>query len=100
MDRRRLSPLLLLGVWLFPPLVVSLALVAVGLPRVLQTGLCPGAPPDIPAYACTPYDYLLRMTLGPWALAGHLTLALAWTFVVGCGLTLAYVARFFRNRRA
>ena len=101
MNRRRLGPVLLLfGLWLCPPLVVSLALVAVGLPEVLQSGLCPGAPPDIAAYPCSAYEYFMRMTLGPWALAGHLTLALAWTFVMACGLVLVILGRSFRSRHA
>jgi hypothetical protein len=62
--------------WLIPalgiPALLSLLAAGWGLPGVLASGMCPPAPPDIPAYPCSPLDYVLRVTLGPWALPGHL----------------------------
>lgn len=64
-----------------PPATASALLVVWGLPAVVATGLCPGAPPDIPASACTPAEYLLRMTFGTWALMGHMTLWAGWSVI-------------------
>jgi hypothetical protein len=69
-----------------------------GLPGVVATGLCPPAPLDIPAYPCSPSDYLLRMTVGPWALAGHLFIWCAWA---GMAATALFILHFYlRPRRA
>lgn len=67
-----------------------------GLPEVVETGMCPAAPPDIPAYACTPGEYILRMTFGPWALIGHMMVWMAWcgiVFALGVILFAAQVLR-------
>jgi len=92
--------LLIAGLWLLPPLTISLGTVALGLPEVLQTGMCPAAPPDVAAYPCTASDYLLRMTLGPWALLGHIALLGAWTFLLACGWVLVALVRSLRPSRA
>lgn len=76
--RRVLAPIPWLGCALAIPCVVSALTVVWGLPAVLATGMCPPAPPDIPAYPCTPWDYLARMTVGFWALAGHMTFFCSW----------------------
>jgi hypothetical protein len=67
-----------------------------GLPAVVATGMCPPAPPDIPAYPCLPLDYLLRMTVGPWALAGHLFIWCAWA---GLAATAWLVLHLFLRPR-
>ena len=85
--------LLITALWVVPPLLVSAAVVAYGVPSVYRSGMCPAAPPDIPAYPCTVLDYLLRMTVGPWALLGHLTIAGAWTITLGCLLLLGMIWR-------
>ncbi len=61
----------------FPCLVSSLA-AGWGLPAVVATGVC-----DIPAYPCSPQEYLLRMTVGPWAFAGHILIWCIWAALVG-----------------
>ena len=65
------------------PLLVSTLVIGWGLPGVAATGMCPAAPPDIAAYTCTAPQYLLRMSLGPWALPGHLVLWGLWLGGVG-----------------
>jgi len=78
------------------PSLVSLVAAGWGLPEVVATGMCPPAPPDIPAYPCSAQEYLLRMTLGPWALAGHIFVWSAWMSLVGA--TWA-VVHFLRGRK-
>ena len=60
------------------PCLASALLAGWGLPGVIATGMCPAAPTDIPAYPCTPGEYLLRMTVGPWALPGHIIVWCGW----------------------
>jgi hypothetical protein len=94
-DRPRPTPLrtgcLLVTASFLVPLLISIGIVAAGVPEVVSTGMCPAAPPDVPAYPCTVRDYLLRMTVGPWALMGHFAVWSAWCGVVvlvGIGLLL------------
>jgi hypothetical protein len=94
---RRLALLSIVTLWIVPPLAVSLMVILSGLPAVLETGMCPAAPTDIPAYPCSAYDYLARMTVGPWALAGHIAIASAWTVCLGAALALAVVWRIARK---
>jgi len=70
------------------PSLLSFLAIGSGLPAVLATGMCPAAPPDIPAYACSAPDYLLRMAFGPWAMAGHIFI---WC-VSGVLVTLGWLA--------
>src|SRR3989304_4433976 len=70
--RRRLRLAVILVVVLGVPCLVSSLAAGWDLPEVVATGVCPPAPPDIPAYPCSAQEYLLRMTVGPWALAGHI----------------------------
>lgn len=96
-----------LWLWLFvlsmllPPLAMSIAWILPGAIAVIQTGTCPPAPPDIPAHACSLGEYLLRMTVGVWALMGHLVTWMAWfavNFVLwGVGL---FAVAFYRNLRS
>jgi hypothetical protein len=80
------------------PCLVSSVTVGWGLPEVIATGLCPSAPPDIPAYPCSPVEYLLRMTVGPWALAGHMLIWCTWIGLAGAaGL---FLILFLRPSRA
>jgi hypothetical protein len=67
--------------WIGVPFVVSVALIGPGLLQVAGSGMCPPAPPDVGAYPCSVGAYLLRMTLGPWALMGHILLWTIWTVV-------------------
>jgi hypothetical protein len=90
----------LLGVlWIAPPALVSLVSIVSGLPAVLETGLCPPAPPDIPAYPCTAIEYVARMAVGPWALMGHLAVVLVWTVFLGSVLSIVAVWRLRRRRK-
>lgn len=84
-----------------PPLMMSLAWILPGAIAVGQTGTCPPAPPDIPAYSCSLGEYLLRMTVGTWALMGHLVTWMAWVVVnfILWGLALFAIA-FYRNLRS
>lgn len=85
---------LLVGLSLVVPILVSLGTVLAGLPDVVQTGMCPPAPTDIPAYPCTPGEYILRMTLGPWAVLGHILIWLVWSgllSLIGGAIALAWV---------
>lgn len=79
----RLGIAFVLSIWIPPILFISINLIA-GAIQVVQTGMCPSAPPDIPAYACSLGDYLGRMTMGIWALMGHLTLVIAWALIDMC----------------
>ncbi|HET7011000.1 MAG TPA: hypothetical protein VFI11_09515, partial [Anaerolineales bacterium] len=72
----------ILAWWIVPPLVIGGAFIASGLVEVLRLGMCPPAPPDIAAYPCTASDYILRMSLGPWALVGHITIFSVWGAVL------------------
>ena len=49
---------------------------------VLETGMCPSAPTDIPPYPCTFSEYLERVFLGPFALPAQLVI-LGACIVVG-----------------
>lgn len=84
-----------------PPLLMSLSWIFPGALTVLQTGMCPPAPPDIPAHPCSLGQYLTRMTVGSWALLGHLVTWMAWvvTNFVLWGIGLFGVA-LYRNWRA
>jgi hypothetical protein len=78
-----------MGLLLLPPLLINVWLLLPGALEVAQTGICPPAPPDIPEYPCTPADYVLRMTLGPWTLPLQLLMLFGWIGVVvptGAGL--------------
>ncbi len=94
--RRWRSAVLALALWMGPPATVSLILVGSGLPSVLQTGLCPPAPPDIPSYPCTAFDYLLRMTVSPFALMGHIAVGIAWSALLGGLLAIGWLYRHVR----
>ncbi|WP_204141843.1 hypothetical protein [Halomicronema sp. CCY15110] len=84
-----------------PPLLMSLSWILPGAIAVIQTGSCPPAPPDIPAYPCSLGQYLVRMTVGAWALMGHLLTWMAWFAVnfVLWGVGLFGVA-LYRNWRS
>lgn len=82
---------LLLAALFVVPFLISFGTVASGLPEVVSTGKCPAAPPDVPPYPCTVQDYLRRMTVGPWALMGHLVVWSGWCGImvlVGVGVLL------------
>jgi hypothetical protein len=82
------SPGLWPGCALLVPLTLTTVSVLGGLPAVVASGMCPPAPPDIPAVPCTAQQYLARMTVGFWALAGHLTLFCSW-LAITCAAWLA-----------
>jgi hypothetical protein len=88
----------LIFLWITPPLAVSLASILAGLPAVLDTGMCPAAPPDVAAYPCGIDDYLARMTVGPWALIGHVTVAGVWTVCLSSVLAVVALGRMTRRR--
>jgi hypothetical protein len=71
-----------MGILLVPPLLINVWLLLPGVFEVAQTGICPPVPPDIPAYPCTPRDYIVRMTLGPWTFPMQLLLLFGWIGVV------------------
>ena len=78
-----------MGILLVPPLLINVFILLPGALHVAQTGICPAAPPDLPAYPCSVENYVIRMTLGPWALPGQLLLLFGWIGVVvptGAGL--------------
>lgn len=83
--------------WLIPalgiPCLISVLAVGPGLLGVVASGTCPPAPPDIPAYPCSPLDYVLRMTLGPWALPGHLFIWISSLALVGAAWLLVVLLR-------
>lgn len=64
-----------------PPLLMSLSWILPGAIEVIQTGTCPPALPDIPAHPCSLPQYLTRMTIGLWALMGHLATWMSWIVV-------------------
>jgi hypothetical protein len=68
--------------WVFlPPLLINVAVLWDSAALVLETGQCPPAPPDIPAYPCTLGDFILRMTLGPFAIMGQFLILTAWLII-------------------
>ena len=75
------------------PCLVSLLMAGWGLPAVVSTGLCPPAPPDILAYPCTPLDYVMRMTLGPWSFIGHVLIWMVWWGLVGAAWLLVFLVQ-------
>ena len=97
-SRRRLRLAVILVVVLGVPCLVSSLAAGWDLPEVVATGVCPPAPPDIPAYPCSAQEYLLRMTVGPWALAGHTLIWWSWAALVGTAWLL--VALLLRATRA
>lgn len=106
-EPRPRAPRIQRWIWLFllsmigPPLLMSLAWIWPGAIAVIQTGTCPAAPPDIPPTPCSLGAYLLRMTIGVWALMGHLITWMSWIVVnfILWGLGLLGVA-FYRNWRS
>ncbi|MEM6518475.1 MAG: hypothetical protein AAF892_10185 [Cyanobacteria bacterium P01_D01_bin.71] len=93
--------LLFLLSMIVPPLMMSLSWILPGAITVVQTGTCPPAPPDIPAHPCTIGQYLTRMTIGLWALMGHLVTWMSWVVMnfILWGVGLFSVA-LYRNWRA
>lgn len=75
------------------PAITWLVINAGDLAGVAQSGICPSAPPDIPPYPCTVGEYLLRMTLGPWALIGNLFVCCGWWVILGVGLGMLLLVR-------
>jgi len=59
------------------PCLVSCLAAGWGPPAVVATGVC-----DVPAYPCPPQEYLLWMTVGPRALAGHILIWCTWAALV------------------
>lgn len=99
---RRIAWLLLAASFLVP-LLISAGTVAAGVPEVVATGMCPAAPPDVPAYSCTVLDYVMRMTVGPWALMGHFAVWSVWcgfVVLVGSGLLLVRSIGDLRRKRS
>lgn len=87
MSRRRLALITTaLALYIVPWVVMEAALIGPDLVDVLLTGTCPAGPPDVSPYPCSPWEYLLRMFLGPFALIAQIMLAGAWTLVYGAGL--------------
>lgn len=86
---------------ILPPLLMSLSWILPGAITVIQSGTCPPAPPDIPAHPCSLGQYLIRMTVGVWALMGHLLTWMAWVVVnfMLWGIGLFGVA-LYRNLRS
>ena len=70
-------------VWLLPPLLSSVALVYPEWQAVRETGMCPPAPMDIPAYPCTPNEYLGRALASPFAVMGMMVVCVGWGVVWG-----------------
>jgi hypothetical protein len=93
--------LLFLTSLVIPPLGMSFAWVIPGAMTVVQTGICPPSPPDIPAYPCSLGEYLFRMTFGIWALTAHLLTWISWVIVdfILWGIGLFAIA-FYRNLRS
>lgn len=50
--------------------------------QVVNTGMCPAAPTDIPPYPCSLSDYVLRMTVGPWGLLSNITIFGGWLVIL------------------
>ena len=85
----------------FPALMLSISGIVPGAMVVAQTGVCPPAPTDVLPRACSVGDYVLRMTLSPWAIVGHLFIWMGWvvTNVILWGVGLIAVA-FYRHLRS
>ena len=99
-SRLRLRQAVILVIVLGVPCLISSLAAGWGLPAVVATGVCPAAPPDIPAYPCSPQEYILRMTVGPWALPGHILIWCTWAALVGMAwLLVAILSREKARRR-
>jgi hypothetical protein len=68
----------------------------VGLPAVVASGMPAGASGHT-GLSLFPLDYMLRMTFGPWALAGHLVLWCTWAGLVAAVGLMVYVVRRSRT---
>ena len=71
-----------LGLLLAPPILINILILLPGALQVAQTGICPATPPDLVAYPCGVEDYVMQMTLEPWALPGQLLLLFGWMGIV------------------
>jgi hypothetical protein len=60
--------------------------------------MCPAGPPDVVAYPCAPLHYVARMTLGPWALMGHVIVWTVWWALLGMTWILITAARAGSSR--
>jgi hypothetical protein len=74
------------ALYIVPWVIAESLLIGPDLLTVLATGTCPAGPPDVSPYPCTPWEYLLRMFLGPFSLIGQALLAGTWTMIYGAGL--------------
>ncbi|MEL6179801.1 MAG: hypothetical protein AAFS10_12655, partial [Myxococcota bacterium] len=63
---------IVLMVWCLPPLLPGVLLSAEEIMDVAQTGMCPPAPTDIPAYPCSVIEFIVtRVIFNPWAFVLH-----------------------------
>ena len=69
--------------FVLPPLVMVAALIYPEWQAVRETGMCPPAPMDIPAYPCTPNEYLGRALGSPFAIMGTMVVCVSWGVVWG-----------------
>ena len=70
--------LLYVAFYIVPPFIVHLLFIGPDMLEVLETGMCPPAPPDIPAYKCSIGDFYLRMSVGPWAMVANFLIFGSW----------------------
>jgi hypothetical protein len=94
--KRSLVVLLVVMAAVAVPAACSFAILLPGLVDVLRTGMCPAAPPDFPPGPCTPWEYLLRATISPWAIIGNMGIAIGWWAVLALGAGAVYFSRGFR----
>ena len=80
-------------VLIIPPILISFSMMYKGLVKVIQTGMCPPAPTDIPAYACSVSDYIYRMTVGGFAIIGNIIIVLTWFAFVGSVTLIRKIAK-------
>ena len=69
-----------------------------GLFGVLRTGMCPAAPPEVQAYPCSAWAYLVRMSVGPSAQAGQAAVFLLWALFLASALAAYRLGKWGLDR--
>lgn len=66
---------------------------------VIQTGMCPAAPTDIPPYPCNIFEFLARMFFSPFAIAGQIVILFGCAiFGAIISLLIGICEKFFQGR--
>lgn len=81
-----------------PLIIFELIIITPELLEVSRTGMCPGAPTDIPPYPCTVGEYLNRNFSSPFAAIGRMIYACIWFGLVTIGTAVIYAIGRIRQQ--